>query len=496
LSDDAAASGSSSAFGFDAAAIAPLADAETKATPVPKQKAARNNKRGAEGGTGPKPKRGRCAPKSSEPLQSASETTAIVQTPASETTLAVAAGRPKRVLISVIQKWLEQDLFKSTIAAKAIWGKEFPTTKRWMGRQATDFQKHIDALTDVEEHDKCVLTMKPFQAASKILHLYHNLDERLEDSDQMLAAYEAAQKFLALPPKATNFFPAWFRKNIYKRSVSKTEDHKSFWTAISAENLESSGVEQVEMTDSMIEFIANRILKFMQGQRETPNQTLVDFVLNTNMEETMDDKIRESLDKIMGVVTMEGQRFCKVVIQPQPVDVEEFSESSCPLIQAFLTYPCGKSSLKNYKRIQRKRAGVEQNIDAAHELIANIKKALEESDDTQAVMDMLPPIEKAVEGLPQQCADAQMSFEKSRLPSHLFAVVEMCSEYLSSAFKNFMAPYLTIAPPWSHEPSPLALNAKIENVKINPENVKELKTIRRCKALGSPWLCENHWKCI
>ena len=92
LSDDAAASGSSSAFGFDAAAIAPLAGAETKATPVPKQKAARNNKRGAEGGTGPKPKRGRCAPKSSEPLQSASETTAIVQTPASETTLAVAGG--------------------------------------------------------------------------------------------------------------------------------------------------------------------------------------------------------------------------------------------------------------------------------------------------------------------------------------------------------------------------------------------------------------------
>ena len=50
------------------------------------------------------------------------------------------------------------------------------------------------------------LTMKPFQAASKILNLYHNLDVRLEDSDKMLATYEAAQKFLDLPPKGAELF--------------------------------------------------------------------------------------------------------------------------------------------------------------------------------------------------------------------------------------------------------------------------------------------------
>ena len=140
----------------------------------------------------------------------------------------------------MLTEWMLK-LKESASDAKALWGDDWPTTKRWVERQEKDFREFLQGLEDREEYDAGCAVMKPFSQVKPVCAAYHNDELNVEDSDAFAATLDAAVKFLEMPPVAPSPFPPWIHSARHKRRIAVTDEAIDFWNCIDDGELIANG---------------------------------------------------------------------------------------------------------------------------------------------------------------------------------------------------------------------------------------------------------------
>ena len=259
-------------------------------------------------------------------------------------------GRPSRDFKCMLSEWLLK-LSESTSDAKALWGDDWPTTKRWVERQEKDFRAFLQGLEDREEYDAGCAVMKPFSQVKPVCAAYHNDELNVEDSDAFAATLDAAVRFLEMPPVAPSPFPPWIHSARHKRRIAVTDEAIDFWNCIDDGELIANGfVNNEDIINKLKQgHIAEWLLKTMQSTVDIPKDKLVEFIQAAPVA-VLPSRITTPLDKILCNITLGKKRIVKYEpVTPYEVLPSDFSDPTDPIMRAFVTYPCGRKAARAYK---------------------------------------------------------------------------------------------------------------------------------------------------
>jgi hypothetical protein len=184
------------------------------------------------------------------------------------------AGAPKRDFIIVLSAWV-QKCQNSERTAKALWGAEWPTNRRWGLRQLGDFEEHMKTIDTSLKYDEAQALSKQVGTAVEVVHKFYEDPLKVEDSDDFAHVLDEAMAFLNMPPTVASPFRSWLHADRHRRKISLAKNAAEFWQCISEACLAENGLGEEDRHPLQVSFIAEWMLRTNQSKMEVPTDLVM-----------------------------------------------------------------------------------------------------------------------------------------------------------------------------------------------------------------------------
>jgi hypothetical protein len=258
-----------------------------------------------------------------------------------------------------------------------------------MIRQEKDCNEALKLIEVEIEYDRLSLCLKRFSQAFRVLKAYHDDPFEIEDSTEFGQTFDGALAFLEIPPACNSPFPKWVHARRHKNKIAHHIGPEMFWSLILKETLIQQGFDIKTVYEDQISAISELVLQITQGSQISTEATqLKEYILAAPFTQ-LPTGILESLDKVLCAVTQGSNRVRRFVeVTQTAIPIEEFMDSPCPIVRAFMTYGIGKKSVKAYKRKLKADSDATTLVSGVRELMHRQNKVMIAAHDNGA---NLPP---------------------------------------------------------------------------------------------------------
>ena len=147
---------------------------------------------------------------------------------------------------------------------------------------------------------------------------------------------------------ATRHFPKWMHVARQKNKIALSVSPAEFWENIAKESLKEHGFDQEAWFETQRNAISDIILQTTQGRPCAA--TLLEYILAAPFNK-LPTSIVDSLDIVLCGLTQGEQRVRRYQeVTKDVIPIEAFTNPTCPIVKAFITYQTGKQHVKAYKR--------------------------------------------------------------------------------------------------------------------------------------------------